>query len=81
MLLETYNRLDQPQRTECRRALLRDNFGNPFCVIIESGPGKYWVKHLGDKDFFKALELLGVQDTVVVDRYQDNPSGLIMPSS
>jgi hypothetical protein len=80
MRAELYQKLSEPQVLEIRRVLFRDNFGNPFCVVIEQAPGKYWVKTIADTDFHDALRIMGVRDTVIVQKLKDDKErGIILP--
>jgi hypothetical protein len=75
---EFYNQLGQPHVMECRRAVFRDDFGNPLCVIIEDQPGRYWIKRAGEPDFHDALRIMGISDTLVVHHIDDPHQGRIL---
>jgi len=79
MKIESFKNYGQPRVTEASRVLIRDEgTGNPVCCVIEFAPGQFWITHQGDEKFDKALEVLGVSDTVVtevIDPAQFNAGG------
>ena len=78
MIADLYDELGKPQRLNCRRTVHRDQFNNPFCVVLEHSPGRYWVKSLADEDFHETLKLMGISDTVIVDHIGEKGAGQII---
>lgn len=53
--------------------VVNDRFGNPLMVACELSPGMYEIAKVGDPDFEKALQVLGINKTVVVTDIQPPP--------
>ena len=82
MKIESFKNLSQPSVIEASRVVIRDSTtNNPVCCIIEFEPGQFWITTQADKEFNKALSLLRINDTVVVDRVtaENNPQAIQLP--
>ncbi len=66
MILEIHNNLKEPQRINCTRIVIRDNFNNPIAVAVEMKPNLITVAHINDSNFHELLGVLGVSDSVLV---------------
>jgi len=74
MMLETHDRLGNPQQIECSRVLVRDVYNNPLMVCIEHAPGQYWMKHLNDPGFNESLQSMGINQTVITSTLPATPT-------
>ena len=82
MKIESFKNLSQPSVIEASRVVIRDSAtNNPVCCIIEFEPGQFWITTQADKEFNKALSLLRINDTVVVDRVtvENSPQAIQLP--
>ncbi|GAG67444.1 unnamed protein product, partial [marine sediment metagenome] len=75
MYVETHNKLGNPRRIECTRVVIRDvQFNNPIAVIIEHTPGQFWIAQAGEEKFQRALDLMGIKDTLIVHSLEESES-------
>jgi hypothetical protein len=86
MRIEVHNNLGNPQLIDCTRVLVRDAVGNPVCIILEHTPGHIFTSTVGEPEFDRALRLMGVEDTVLVDTfskgdYPEPPGELYLPET
>ena len=84
MYVETHNNLGQPQQIECTRLVIRDIHHTPVAIAIQSSPEQMFVLHAGEAGFENALKALGINDTVVINRFDKAafpkpPGELILP--
>jgi len=72
MIVELHNKFGNPQQIECTRLVVRDGkHGNPLVVVLEHSPGQLWTAQAGDEKFSRALRLMGIPDTLVVESLDD----------
>ena len=66
MILETHNKFGEPQRIECTRLLVRCPNGTPAMVAMQMTDEQIWCAHSGESGFQRALETMGISETVIV---------------
>ncbi len=63
MIIELHDGFKQPQKINCTRILIKDNFGNPVGVAVETGPNLLTIAHVNEEpQFFNLLKVLGVDN-------------------
>ena len=67
MIVELHNKLGSPRRIECSRVVIRDIYDSPIAVMLEHAPGQYYWKARGEEGFERALQALGINETVVTE--------------
>jgi hypothetical protein len=82
MILETHNNLNQPQRIEATRFVVRDKHGTPVMVALQMTDEQIWCCHCGEEGFQRALQAMGINETVITkvvgkDAAGPLPSGAI----
>ena len=65
MIVETHNRLQNPQRTESTRVVLYDKFQNPIFIAVEIGE-QIVTSQLGDANFETLRKNFGLSKTTLI---------------
>lgn len=64
MRLKIIQSLAQPLVVEAQQLLACDANDKPFLLILERGPGQYFVKTAADPEFPRLIAALGIDRTV-----------------
>jgi len=69
MIVEYHDKLGNAHRVEATRVVLRDPVDGIMGLAIETAPRHYFLIHRGEGDVAmnRALEALGINETVVTD--------------
>ena len=67
MRVDTHNNLGQARRERTTRVVVYDDYDNPICVVMKMQNGRITVVRVGDKRFNEALQMLGINRTVIVE--------------
>lgn len=72
MKVEYHNNLQGGERVSASRVIIYDDKDNPVCCCVQLQPGRLTIVRAGDKRFDEALRMLGVRQTVIVDKIDTN---------
>jgi len=72
MLIETHDKLGKPQRFTCTRLVIRDVNNTPVMLAMQQSPIHIFTVHAGEAGFERALRAMGIHDTVVIDRVDND---------
>jgi hypothetical protein len=84
MIVESHNKFGEPRRIECTRLIVRCPNGTPAMVAMQMTDEQIWCAHAGEPGFERALESMGITDTVIThviegDQIPTPPGQLIQP--
>lgn len=66
MHIEIFDDIGRPRKIKASRVVVFDDFNNPVAVAVKHCTGSMYTGHVGDKEFFNYLQVLGIDKTLVV---------------
>ncbi len=72
MRIVAHNKFSFPINTEITSVVVYDDSDNPIAATIKLADGVINTTHIKDDDFYKVLQMLGVDRTVAIETMNPN---------